>query len=113
MCELAEAKVVRVTQRREANAKVVVVGPTQRMEASHSHKVEVVVETYQVADRVVRIQTAGRIGEKHGLASEYTANAYGECDGGHVVPFVETGNETIIRNVARAFKGRCMDEVAI
>lgn len=93
MCALSELNVICVAERRKAWAEVFSVGAAEGVEAGEPGKVEMIVQAYDVANVVVRIEATGSVGEEDGLDAKYTADPGRVCHGLHRVAFVETGKK--------------------
>jgi hypothetical protein len=56
--------------------------------------VQVVVQTDDIADSVVWVETTCRVGQEHGIDTHDLAHPGGEGDGLHIMAFVETEKKT-------------------
>jgi len=91
MCSSSQLKIIRITQGWEPDTEVIVIGSSERILTHHTGNVEVVIEQNNVADGIVRIETASSIGHDHGENTEKLAHA--RCEGAsfHGVAFVKMG----------------------
>jgi hypothetical protein len=60
------------------------------MEANESGKVDVIVETHDIADIVVRIEPTSSICQEHSFDPKDFADAHCVCHQGHGMTFIET-----------------------
>lgn len=90
MSEATEVEVVGVGERRKARAEGVGIYTAQRVVASDTGHIEVVVNNHNVADGVVGVDTAGSIGDDQSLDVKEFENADREGSGLDRMAFVET-----------------------
>jgi hypothetical protein len=60
------------------------------VDTNETSNVEMVVQTNDIADSVVRVEATGRVGQQHGVNTNDFAHPGGKGDGLHIMALVET-----------------------